>query len=81
MFEAKAFLFGNLGWPEMQDGSLTLFVFAPAGRDIVLESTTELAPGKVWTEENRVRVEHASESIEISPAASVRLYRARLEQP
>lgn len=66
---------------KMQDGSLTLFVFAPAGRDIVLESTTELAPGQVWTEEKRLRVEHASESIDIIPAASQRLYRARLGQP
>lgn len=60
-------------------GRLVLIIVAAPDRDVVLESAGGLAPSQEWRLEQRVRITHEFESVQIDPAGSVRLYRARLD--
>ncbi|HRZ57504.1 MAG TPA: putative Ig domain-containing protein, partial [Candidatus Paceibacterota bacterium] len=61
------------------EGPLALRLFAPAGAEVILESSAGWTPEAVWSEEGRYVLESGVRQFPIDTGAASRFYRARIE--
>ena len=61
------------------EGPLALLLFAPAGAEVILESSAGWTPGAVWSEEGRFVLESGFRQFPVDTGAVSRFYRARIE--
>ncbi len=61
------------------EGPLALRLFAPAGAEVILESSARWTPEAVWSEEGRFVLESGFRQFPVDTGAASRFYRARIE--